>query len=132
MGDDAVFLVQIAFQLADNPVGVNRLLVGVENLGPIGHPLVIEFGDLGGDVGLASAAVLSYLTFHFLNHCLEGQLRVAGEANVHRKIFVQVFAALRVMNDDLAVGYRLAIARPGHAGANREQHVRLLKPGACR
>ena len=72
MGDDAVHLVQVALQLADNSIGVDRRLVGIQNLFPVGHPLVFQFGNLGRHLGLVPSAILANLRSHFLNHCLQG------------------------------------------------------------
>ena len=72
MGDDAVLLVQVLFQLADNPVGVDGDFVRVEQVGPLAHPRVAKLGDLGSDLGLSFAAVGAGLGLDLLHQSLQG------------------------------------------------------------
>ena len=128
VGDDAVLQVQVPVQLPDHPVGVDRLLVVGEDGHPRLQPLLLHGGDLRRRAGLAPPAVLTQPRLHLLDHCLQRDPGVARQCNVHREVLVDVLYAADAVNDGLAGRNRLSVARPGHAGANGEERVRLLEP----
>ena len=115
VGDDAVLLVQVTLDLADYPVGVDRDIVRIQQRGPFSEPPVPDSLNLGSHLGLTLAAVLTGLGLDLFDHGLESQLGVAGQANIDGKVFVDVFDALHVVDDDLAVGDWLAVTGSGHA-----------------
>ena len=120
MGNDAVDLVQGALQVPDDPIGIYRHLVGIQDRRPFSQPLLFEFRNFGGHRGLVLAAFFADLRLYLFDHRLQGQLRVSGQPDVNGKVFVDVLDTVRVVDNDLSTGNGLAIAREGHAGTDGE------------
>jgi hypothetical protein len=128
--DDAVLLVDVALQLADDTVGVDGHLVGVEERRPLCEPRVLDLGDLGRHLALPLAAVLAELGLDLLDQHLDREPGVARQPHLHAVVLVDVLDALGVVDHDLAVRDRLPVAGAGEARAQSHEDVTLLDPRA--
>ena len=130
VGDNRPGLVQRGVDLVDDPIGVDRDLVGLEQRCPLLHPLLPLGRDPVAYAGVSGSLADGRLDLVY-DH-LEGRLGIARQPNVDALLLVYILDVVGVLDEHLTRWDRLSISRVSQAGAYGEDHVRFQQPLASR
>ena len=128
VGHHAVGVIDGPVDFVDDPIGIDRRFVGSQERRPLGQPLGLRGGDVGGQCGIRLAPVVTDGCFHFIDHQFERESGVAHESDIDAVVLVDV------LDVDVRVDHELAgwnvdpEVRARQAGAYAEYRVRGSQP----